>query len=211
MFRYTTEDENKYNGKYIVGKVTDEIKEVVIKLFGDAVKSVALKESKTEEGKIIPAARVVLSGTKALNISEVLNDDVIKKYDLSSITVCLPDESKTRGIRCRVDENGTRIYEVANGSYYMTLNWCTEGKKCEMQIKISDNGSVEFIESNGVTWDQLAAHKEVKVGRQYEAKPLYEALLYLKEEDSKVIKGFYPPISVENVQITTGVNRQAAT
>ena len=61
-----------------------------------------------------------------------------------------------------------------------------------MKISISDNGSVEFIESNGVTWDQLAAHKEVKVGRQYEAKPFYEALSYLKREDSEAIKGFYP-------------------
>ena len=92
----------------------------------------------------------------------------------------------------------------------MNLNWYVEGKECKMKISISDNGSVEFIESNGVTWDQLAAHKEVKVGRQYEAKPLYEALSYLKREGSEVIKGFYPPTSVESIQITTGVNKQAA-
>lgn len=207
MFRYTAEDENKYNGKHIVGKVADKVKETVIKLFGDAVKSVVLKESKTEEGKIIPAARVILSDTKVLNITEALNDDVIKKYNLSSITVCLPDENKTRGLRCRVDENGVRIYEVANGSYDMDLSWSVEGEKCEMKIRISDNGSVEFIESNGVTWDQLAAHKEVKVGRQYEAKPLYEALSYLKKEGSEVIKAL---TSLESIQVTTGVNRQAA-
>ncbi|UIP91926.1 hypothetical protein IYZ83_001600 [Wolbachia pipientis] len=100
-------------------------------------------------------------------------------------------------------KNGVKIYEVDNGSYYMTLNWYAEGKECKMKISISDDGSVEFIESNGVTWEQLAAYKEVKVGRQY------EALSYLRREGSELIKGFYPRTSVESIQITTGVKQAA--
>lgn len=50
-----------------------------------------------------------------------------------------------------------------------------------MKINISDDGSIELIESNDITWEQIAAHKEVKVGRQYEAKFLYEALSHLKK------------------------------
>lgn len=91
----------------------------------------------------------------------------------------------------------------------MTLNWYAEGKECKLKISISDDGSVEFIESNGVTWEQLAAYKEVKVGRQYEAKPLYEALSYLRREGSELIQGFYPRTSVESIQITTGVKQAA--
>lgn len=83
--------------------------------------------------------------------------------------------SEKRGIRLRIDEHGTKIYEVANGSYEMTLKWHVEGKECNIKINIYDNGSVELIESNGVTKEQLAANN-LKIGRQYEAKPLHEAL-----------------------------------
>jgi hypothetical protein len=70
---------------------------------------------------------------------------------------------------------------VANGSYKMDLKWYVEGKECKMKISISDDGSVELLENkSSVTWEQIAAHKEIKIGRQYEAKPLAEALLYLK-------------------------------
>ncbi|WP_353287935.1 hypothetical protein [Wolbachia endosymbiont (group B) of Gerris lacustris] len=149
--------------------------------------------------------------TKPVNVVDILNNDICKQYGVDGITLLLPSKSKceTRGIRCRVDENGVRIYEVANGSYYIALNWYAEGKECKIKISISDDGSVEFIEGD-VTWDQITAHKEVKVGRQYEAKPLYGALSYLRREGSEVIKGFYPSTSVESIQITTGVNRQAA-
>lgn len=58
-----------------------------------------------------------------------------------------------------------------------------------MKISISDDGSVELLENkSGVTWEQIAAHKEIKVGRQYEAKSLYEALSYLQKEACETVK-----------------------
>ena len=211
--RYEYKYANKYDSKNIVGKIANKIAQDVKESIKDnTLEYIGIKESR-KKGKIKPTLRIMLGdSTKSINVVDVLNSDLCRKYGVDGITLLLPSKSKceTRGIRCRVDENGVRIYEVANGSYYMNLNWYVEGKECKMKISISDNGSVEFIESNGVTWDQLAAHKEVKVGRQYEAKTLYEALSYLKREGSEVIKGFYPPTSVESIQITTGVNKQAA-
>ncbi|QEK89859.1 hypothetical protein [Wolbachia endosymbiont of Chrysomya megacephala] len=211
--RYEYKHANKYDSKNVVGAIAQKIaKDVKESIKDNTLEYIGIKESR-KKGKIKPALRIMLGDpTKSINVVDVLNSDICRKYGVDGITLLLPSKSKceTRGIRCRVDENGTRIYEVANGSYYMTLNWYAEGEECEMKIIISDNGAVEFIESNGVTWEQLAANKEVKVGRQYEAKPLYEALSYLKREGSEVIKGFYPSTSVESIQITTGVNKQAA-
>ncbi|OCA06007.1 hypothetical protein [Wolbachia endosymbiont of Trichogramma pretiosum] len=89
-------------------------------------------------------------------------------------------------MRGRVDEHGVRIYEVANGSYNMTLNWYGEEKECKMKINISDDGTIKFIESNDITWKQIAAHKKVKVGKQYEANSLYDA--HLRKEVSEIVK-----------------------
>ncbi|WP_264330841.1 hypothetical protein [Wolbachia endosymbiont (group B) of Erebia ligea] len=212
--RYEYKYANKYDSKNIVGKIAQKIAQGVNESIKDnTLEYVGIKESR-KKGKIKPALRIMLSDlTKPVNMVDILNSDACRKYNVDGITLLLPNQSKceTRGIRCRVDENGVRIYEVANGSYDMDLTWYVEGKECKIKIIIRDNGSVEFIESNGVTWDQLAAHKEVKVGRQYEAKTLYDALSYLKQESSEVIKAScQPPTSVESIQITTGVNRQAA-
>ncbi|CAG5057258.1 unnamed protein product [Parnassius apollo] len=108
-------------------------------------------------------------------MSVILNNDLCKQYGVKAITLLLP-QSKASGLRCRVDEHETRIYEVANGSYQMTLKWNAQGKECNIKINIHDNGSVELLESNSVTEEQLRANKEVIIGRQYEAKPLHEAL-----------------------------------
>lgn len=123
MYEYTARDENKYNGKYIIGKVADKIEGEVLKSLGsDAVKSVALKESKDEDGIVMAAARIVLSGsTKPVNVSSLVSNPMCERYGLDSITFCLPDKNKTRGMRCRLGKDGTRIYEVANGSYEMDL------------------------------------------------------------------------------------------
>ncbi|WP_265021813.1 hypothetical protein [Wolbachia endosymbiont (group A) of Icerya purchasi] len=119
-----------------------------------------------------------------------------------AITLLLP-QSKARGLRCRVDKHGTRIYEVANGSYEMTLKWNAQGKECNIKISIHDDGSIKLIEGNGVTMEQLAAHKEVKVGRQYEAKPLHEALApQLRQKSSEAVKILSQP-STDVTESTT--------
>ncbi|MGL9759656.1 MAG: hypothetical protein ACR5LA_13535 [Wolbachia sp.] len=43
----------------------------------------------------------------------------------------------------------------------MTLKWNAQGKECNIKINIHDNGSVELLESNGVTEEQLRANKEL--------------------------------------------------
>ncbi len=174
---YTARDENKYGGKNIIGKIAEQIKEEISKnIENNDIEFIKLKESKNEDNIIEPAVRIAIgSNTKEISMSDILNNDLCKQYGVKAITLLLP-QSKARGLRCRVDGHGTRIYEVANGSYQMTLKWNAQGKECNIKISIHDDGSIKLIEGNGVTMEQLAAHKEVKVGRQYEAKPLHEAL-----------------------------------
>ncbi|WP_353286340.1 hypothetical protein [Wolbachia endosymbiont (group A) of Crataerina pallida] len=177
IYTYTARDENKYGGKNIIGKVAEQIKEAISKnIENNDIEFIKLKESKNEDNIIEPAVRIAMgSNTKETSMSDILNNDLCKQYGVKAITLLLP-QSKARGLRCRVDKHGTRIYEVANGSYEMTLKWNAQGKECNIKISIHDDGSIKLIEGNGVTMEQLAAHKEVKVGRQYEAKPLHEAL-----------------------------------
>ncbi len=173
MYRYTAE-ETKYHGREIVGKAAKQIEEEISKNI-DA-KLIKLRETKNIDNSVKPVIRVVLNDyTKEVNLHDILSGNMCKKYDVKTVTLLLPDQ-KTRGLRCQIDEHGTRIYEVANGSYQMTLKWNAQGKECNIKINIHDNGSVELLESNGVTEEQLRANKEVKIGRQYEAKPLHEAL-----------------------------------
>ncbi len=173
MYRYTAE-ETKYHGREIVGKAAKQIEEEISKNI-DA-KHIKLRETKNIDNSVKPVIRVVLNDyTKEVNLHDILSGNMCKKYDVKTVTLLLPDQ-KTRGLRCQIDEHGTRIYEVANGSYQMTLKWNAQGKECNIKINIHDNGSVELLESNGVTEEQLRANKEVKIGRQYEAKPLHEAL-----------------------------------
>lgn len=193
VYVYTSQDENKYNGKYIIGPVTDKIQAEMLKSLGsDTVKSIELKESKDEDDNVMAAARIILSGsTKPLNVSSLLNDGICKRYRVGSITLCLPDKNKTRGIRCRLGKDGVRIYEVANGSYEIHLKWEAQqvgGCCCSIGfalISISDDGSIKLLEKTGVTDTQLHAHKKVKVGRQYEAKFLSEALMPQQAEPQK--------------------------
>ncbi len=173
MYRYTAE-ETKYHGREIVGKAAKQIEEEISKNI-DA-KLIKLRETKNIDNSVKPVIRVVLNDyTKEVKLHDILSGNMCKKYDVKTVTLLLPDQ-KTRGLRCQIDEHGTRIYEVANGSYQMTLKWNAQGKECNIKINIHDNGSVELLESNGVTEEQLRANKEVKIGRQYEAKPLHEAL-----------------------------------
>ncbi|WP_265026229.1 hypothetical protein [Wolbachia endosymbiont (group A) of Bibio marci] len=168
------EGQNEHRGKYVVGKVLDEVISEVKKHFPH-YKAVNLRTGR-KPGKPELTARVMLDNIQeGINIAKFLNSDVCKQYNIKAFTLLLPPSEK-RGIRLRIDEHGTKIYEVANGSYEMTLKWHVEGKECNIKINIYDNGSVELIESNGVTKEQLAANN-LKIRRQYEAKPLHEALV----------------------------------
>ncbi|AGK00345.1 MULTISPECIES: hypothetical protein [Wolbachia] len=173
MYRYTAE-ETKYHGREIVGKAAKQIEEEISKNI-DA-KLIKLRETKNIDNSVKPVIRIALNDyIKEVNLHDILSGNMCKKYDVKTVTLLLPDQ-KTRGVRCQIDKDGARIYEVANGSYQMALKWYVDGQECKIKILISDDGTIKPIEGNGVTEEQLRANQEVKVGRQYEAKPLHEAL-----------------------------------
>jgi hypothetical protein len=171
ILRYTVDDKNKFKGKQIEGKIAEKIKKEISNK-NNALRVMTIKESRNTDNIVEPAIRIMLlDNKKEVNISELLNSDVCTKYTIKAITLCKQD--KTRGIRARIDKNGTRIYEVANGSYEMTLKWSVQGKECIMKINIDASGSVKLISHNAVTIEDLRANN-VKVGVQLEAKYLYE-------------------------------------
>ncbi|MBV0900108.1 MAG: hypothetical protein KTV77_05330 [Wolbachia endosymbiont of Fragariocoptes setiger] len=107
-------------------------------------------------------------------MAEALRGDLCKRCEVRSLTLML--SSKIRGIRCQINKSGVRIYEVANGSYQMNLKWYIEGKECSIKINIYDNGSIELIEGNDVTEEQLKGNNKVKIGKQHEAKSLHKVV-----------------------------------
>jgi hypothetical protein len=192
IYRYTAQDENKFNGRYIKGRVADKIAEEISKK-NDAIKVIAIKESRNDDKIVEPALRIeLIDNKKEVNMSDLLNSDVCTKYAIKAITIC--KQGKTRGMRARVDKNGARIYEVANGSYEMTLKWHNQGKECNMKININASDSVSLISHNGVTIEDLRANN-VKVGVQLEAKYLHEheALVSQLHKSSETVRLLEPP------------------
>ncbi|MDR2548531.1 MAG: hypothetical protein LBC34_03525 [Rickettsiales bacterium] len=136
-YKYTTRGENKYKGKDIRGKVAECIKqEISENAKNNTVKFIRLKEAKfasmNENGIVEPSVRIMLGdNSKEINMVDILSSDVCKKCHVRAVTLMPPtdDQSEKRGIRCRIDNDGKRIYEVANGSYEMTLKWYVEGNR----------------------------------------------------------------------------------
>ncbi|WP_339045366.1 hypothetical protein [Candidatus Mesenet endosymbiont of Agriotes lineatus] len=167
--------ENKNHGKYLKGSIINETEQEFSKYINNGtLESVQLRVRSPVITML--TARIILNNNKGeISISDILNSDFCKKNKITAITLLLPNQDEKRGIRGRVDENGIRIYEIANGSYNMTLKWRFEEKECNIKVNISDDGSIKFLERNGITVEQLAANN-VKIGKQYEAKPLHELL-----------------------------------
>ncbi|GFQ68408.1 hypothetical protein TNCT_97721 [Trichonephila clavata] len=140
----------------------------------------ALEENLDENYIPFPVARLAIDGKDPFCLRSLLEASKCKEYGVNAVTICKPDENKTRGVRLTLlkDENGqeVRSYEVINGTYEMVLGWYVEGKKCEMKISISDDGSAKILKRNGVTDEQIYAHTEIMVGKQHETNFLYEAL-----------------------------------
>ncbi|WP_253299984.1 hypothetical protein [Wolbachia endosymbiont of Chironomus riparius] len=177
--------ENDYRGKYLKGSLYDGIEKEIFQSIGrDILTSVKFIVGR-KPGKPEITARVVFNSNnkQPIDISSFLNTEIAKKYNITAFTLLLPDQDEKRGIRCRIDEDGTKIYEVANGSYEMNLKWYVEGMECNIKINLHDDGSVELVEHNSVTIEQLKVNK-IKVGRQYEARPLHEVLAQHVERSS---------------------------
>lgn len=172
---FTARDENKYNGKDLIGKIPEQIKKEISQYIKNTTPGlIRIKEAKAAgSGIVYPSIRMKLSSNETINMSDAISGDVCKKYGIRSITLMLSD--KVRGISCKIDDHGTKTYEVANGSYEMVLRWYVDEKKCIIKVSINDSGNVELLGHNGVNLEDLKANN-VKIGRQHEAKSLYEAL-----------------------------------
>lgn len=174
----TSYDAN-YRPVIIAGEVPMKIvKELYSK--SDKIKFAALEENYDLDDLPFPVARLAIAGKDPVCLMDFLEASKCKEYGIDAITMCSPDENKTRGVRLSIcqDEDGKEIksYEILNGIYDMDLNWEVEGKKCEMKISVSADGSAKILKRNGVTDEEIYAHTEVMVGKQHDTKSLYEAL-----------------------------------
>ncbi|WP_349967409.1 hypothetical protein [Wolbachia endosymbiont of Armadillidium arcangelii] len=169
-----------HSSKMVSGDVP---KEVVKELYGmqsNKIKFAALEENLDENFIPFPVARLAIAGKDPVCLRDFLEASKCKEYGIDAITICKPDENKTRGVRLTLcedeDRQEIRSYEVLNGSYDMTIAWEVEGKKCQMDISVSSDGSAKILKRNGVIDEQICAHQDVMVGKQHETKFLYEAL-----------------------------------
>lgn len=112
---FTARDENKYNGKDLIGEVPEQIKKEISQCIKNTTPGlIRIKEAKAAgSGIVYPSIRMKLSSNETINMSDALSGDVCKKYGIRSITLMLSD--KVRGISCKIDDHGTKTYEVANG------------------------------------------------------------------------------------------------
>ncbi|QKX02011.1 hypothetical protein [Wolbachia endosymbiont of Dirofilaria (Dirofilaria) immitis] len=190
---------NKYNGRDITGKIAEQIKREISKsIANNTIGSIRLKEAKRENNLVYPSIRVTLNDSeKEVNVTKLLSGNICKKYNVKTITFCYPNQKKTRGACCYINDSGKRVYEVINGSYQMTIKWYAGEKECNIKININDDGSIRLIKSNSITEEQLRANKEVKVGKKCEAKFLYEALAsqlpQLQQKSSELVKILHHP------------------
>lgn len=169
-----------YRPVIIAGEVSMKIVQELYSVKSDKIKFAALEENYDLDGLPFPVARLAIAGKDPICLMDFLEASKCKEYGIDAITICTPDENKTRGVRLSLleDEDGKEIrsYEILNGTYDMDLNWEVEGKKCEMKISVSADGSAKILKRNGVTDEEICAHTEVIIGKQHETKFLYEAL-----------------------------------
>lgn len=111
------------------------------------------------------------NNTWEFNTSKFLNSDFCKNNGISGFSTLNNDG--VSGMHGAV-HNKIRHYVVTDGSYKMALEWWVEGKKCEITINIDADGSVALTEGNDVTYEQLEAHKDVKLGDLFLADALRE-------------------------------------
>ncbi|AZU37493.1 hypothetical protein BBB02_02840 [Wolbachia endosymbiont of Bemisia tabaci] len=201
--------ESHYHGKEIVGKIADQIKAEISKVY--TIESIMIKEGKREENIVYPTVRVVLHANKeGVDIAKLLGGSICKEYGVRTITFCHPNQEKKRGACCYINndsDNEERVYEIISGLYEMTLKWYVDGKECKIKVNIDGKKGVTLLEHNGVTAEQLRANKEVKIGKRREPKSLYEALAsQLQQKSSESIT-----VSQQPSTCVTGVTTPTST
>lgn len=88
--------ESHYHGKEIVGKIADQIKAEISKVY--TIESIMIKEGKREENIVYPTVRVVLHANKeGVDIAKLLGGSICKEYGVRTITFCHPNQEKKEG------------------------------------------------------------------------------------------------------------------
>lgn len=194
-------DANYRPSPIINGAVADKIEKEISKKIKeekiDALKFLCIEQDAL--GSItFPSIRMEWSNGKEVNLKDLLDSDKFREHKVKAIALCHSDENKTKGIRLLALEGGVRCYEVIDGSYEMTLRWFVGEKECKIKVLISDNGSTEFLERNGVTEEQLSANTEVIIVQNCKGKTLHELLSpQLQQKNSE------PKSSEEKVKVSS--------
>jgi len=201
--------ESHYHGKEIIGKIADQIKAEISKVY--TIESIMIKEGKREGNIVYPTVRVVLQANKeGVDIAKLLGGSMCKEYGVRTITFCHPNQEKKRGACCYINndsDNEERVYEIISGLYEMTLKWYVDGKECKIKVNIDGKNGVTLLEGNGVTAEQLRANKEVKIGKRREPKSLYEALApQLQQKSSESVKVLQQPSTGMEDATTTPIS-----
>lgn len=88
--------ESHYHGKEIVGKIADQIKAEISKVY--TIESIMIKEGKREGNIVYPTVRVVLHANKeGVDIAKLLGGSICKEYGVRTITFCHPNQEKREG------------------------------------------------------------------------------------------------------------------
>lgn len=191
------DDYKSHINTLLEGEVSRKVVEELYNIKSDKIKFAALEEFLDEENRSFPVARLAIAGKDPICLMDFLEASKSKEYGIDAITMCKPDKNKTRGVRLSTcydeDEQEIRSYEILDGTYDMDLAWEVEGKKCQMKISVSSDGSAKILKRNGVTDEEIYAHTEVMVGKQHETKSLYEAL-GLQQTQGKSMEKIQPKL-----------------
>ncbi|CCE76880.1 MULTISPECIES: hypothetical protein [Wolbachia] len=191
------DDYKSHINTLLEGEVSRKVVEELYNIKSDKIKFAALEEFLDEENRSFPVARLAIAGKDPICLMDFLEASKSKEYGIDAITMCKSDKNKTRGVRLSTcydeDEQEIRSYEILDGTYDMDLAWEVEGKKCQMKISVSSDGSAKILKRNGVTDEEIYAHTEVMVGKQHETKSLYEAL-GLQQTQGKSMEKIQPKL-----------------
>jgi hypothetical protein len=169
--------------KFIDKKQINNIEEAAKSLQAEAKKELSQYIQNDVEKVSIYGSRaeIQLKGDKEeFKISEFLNSDFCQNNGISGFST-LHGNGKS-GMHGVVSSEGIRHYVVTDGSYEMALNWYVEGKECSIKININADGSVKLTDRNGVTDEEIAKNKDVKIGNL----SLFDALVEEKWKENEI-------------------------
>ncbi|WP_157956381.1 hypothetical protein [Wolbachia endosymbiont of Folsomia candida] len=130
---------------------------------------------KIEDGETSYNVRAKVKNNEQVKVSEFLTSDFCKENKISRFSLMTSDEKDA--ISCTIDKNNLRYYNIEGDlPIIMTLNWYVGERKCTIKIELGTKNNVRIIERNGVSDQDLAENKDVRMGNIQKSKSLVEAL-----------------------------------